>query len=335
MGAQASKPDPIGDTLRAVDDLSSSNFPNYLGRTVDLPPANPDLPPRTIGYALYGDTSDSAAHTLIFFHGTPGTRFFFTTPHSAAALAHSVRVVVPERPGYGLSSPAKGRTLRDSATDVAALLDALEVKQPVAVVGYSAGGPFALAFAHDFPERCSAVAVVSSLSPNARGVTEGMTSLSRLGYLLATHAPSLLYFLVRALAPAAQRGAFDATRDDFTTDENAFFASRDDVRRVFAKCTLELYSRTCGAAAEAEDYALMANDWGFKLEDIMGEFGIWVYAGAQDNKCTEGMFRTLVSRLPQRRLRKVFSEEENHLYFYKLFDHRLLSDLGLVKVMGT
>ncbi|GAA0516716.1 hypothetical protein GCM10011581_46720 [Saccharopolyspora subtropica] len=51
-----------------------------------------------------------------------------------------IRLISLDRPGLGASDPAPGRTLDDWARDVA------ELGLPdLAVIGYSAGGPFALA----------------------------------------------------------------------------------------------------------------------------------------------------------------------------------------------
>lgn len=335
MGATSSSSrdyDPIGTSLRCDPDLDPASFPRNDGQRQILElPADDTTPVRTIGYAEYGAPSSEARHVLLFFHGTPGTRYFFSATHAAYAARCKVRVIVPERPGFGLSTPLDaGRTLRGAATDAMQVLDALELGR-VHVVGYSAGGPPALAFACEFPTRCESVALISSLCPNARGILVGADLFSRVGYTLAAHAPRLLRALVSSLVPQARRQLFNPSRDEFTNEENDFFARHRHIRHMFAKSTLELYSRPCGATAEAQDYTLLARNWGFDLAHARGDFDIWVYGGGQDNKCTPAMFHRLVAQLPTKSVRPVFDEAENHLFFFKLFDGRLFKDIGILE----
>lgn len=309
---------------------------------------------RAIGYELYGSDIESARAHILFFHGTPGTRFFFSDAHSQYASEHGVSVIVPERGGFGLSSAYKGRTLRSSAADAKLVLDTVlsnavvDTMTKVYVVGYSAGGPVALAFAHDYPWLCKNVAIVSSLSPNRRGVLYGSDLMSRIGYTLATHSTSVFTWLVMRLAVDSRKKALLRQRHDLTERENQIYQQDDNIRRVFAKSTMELYARPQGAREEAWDYILMARDWGFDLgcvgrnnnvakqnsgvdDDVSGgDFHIWLYGGGLDNKCTPAMYAVLAELLPTEIVTGVVEEEETHLYFYALFTGRLFSDLGLV-----
>src|ERR1700744_5039342 len=62
--------------------------------------------------------------------------------------------------GAGLSQKARGElTFSMMASDIAALLDALGIKGPVALAGVAVGGAIALQFAAPHPDRTSAVIV--------------------------------------------------------------------------------------------------------------------------------------------------------------------------------
>src|SRR4029450_1132047 len=67
-------------------------------------------------------------------------------------------------PGFGRSDPCPGRRIADFPADVECLADRLGLDR-FAVVGVSAGGPYAIACARALPERAIATAAVSSLSP--------------------------------------------------------------------------------------------------------------------------------------------------------------------------
>ncbi len=117
---------------------------------------------RVIGFREYG-AADGLP--ILCFHGTPGSRFMFQI---AAEFAHEngLRLIAPERAGFGLSSFAKARALGNTADEMGALLDALGVER-VAVAAVSGGAPFAVAFAARRPERVSAMGLVSPVGPFA------------------------------------------------------------------------------------------------------------------------------------------------------------------------
>lgn len=324
MGGTSSKDqDEISTQLANDPELDASTFPKPDGLTLQL-----DSPPRTVGYAIFGASEAPTERTILFMHGTPGTRFFFSRTHEAYLHARNARVILVERPGFGLSTPNSSRTLLSTMDDACAVLQH-EGHARVHVLGYSAGGAYALAFARRFPSKCRSVAVVSSLSPNVAGVTTGMTLLSKFGYMLAGRFPTLLRALVRVLSREMVAQPFRSSMDDFTERENEVFRSDLEIRRVFAMCILELYGRDCGAHAEADDYVLFARDWGFELGEIDEEVAVVVYGGGLDNKCTSGMFEAIVSGLPKKKLKSVWVQDETHLYFYKLFTDRLFTDIGL------
>jgi len=70
------------------------------------------------------------------------------------ALQENFRVIAPSQRGFGGTSPFVGTpSIAQMADDVAALLDALEVSEPVTLGGLSMGGYVSLNFARKYPER--------------------------------------------------------------------------------------------------------------------------------------------------------------------------------------
>ncbi len=90
----------------------------------------------------YIDIGEPGWPCVVFFHGTPASRLRIGYLEERF-LAEGVRVVSPERPGYGRSSPQPGRSMADWPADVAMLLDSLGVDTFVAA-GHSSGGPYAV-----------------------------------------------------------------------------------------------------------------------------------------------------------------------------------------------
>src|SRR5436189_3246279 len=103
---------------------------------------------RQVAYEVWGDPAGAPVFLL---HGTPGSRLGIRAPDDALARS-GARLITYDRPGYGLSDPYPERTVADCTTDVAAIADALGYRE-FAVVGFSGGGPHALACGALLPDR--------------------------------------------------------------------------------------------------------------------------------------------------------------------------------------
>jgi pimeloyl-ACP methyl ester carboxylesterase len=110
----------------------------------------------------YTDLGASNSPVIMYFHGAPSTRLDLAILEDAFA-ALDVRVVSPDRPGYGRSAPLAGRRREDWPSDVAALADHLGVER-FAVTGASSGGPYAVACAALLPDRVASAGVVCGVT---------------------------------------------------------------------------------------------------------------------------------------------------------------------------
>ena len=114
------------------------------------------------GTAAWCEWGDPAGSPVVFLHGTPGSRLFFPDP--AETSIAGARILTFDRPGYGRSSPAAVSTLSGVAELVARLADDRGLDS-FAVIGFSGGGPLALACGALLADRVSRVAAVSSWGP--------------------------------------------------------------------------------------------------------------------------------------------------------------------------
>ena len=114
----------------------------------------------------YRETGAPGGLPVLALHGLPGGCLGLP----AAPPDAGVRLISPGRPGYGGSDPLPGRLIAQFADDLAQLADALAVDR-FAVLGYSMGGPFALACSCLLPERVAAVALVAPAGPPPRTLT--------------------------------------------------------------------------------------------------------------------------------------------------------------------
>lgn len=114
---------------------------------------------RVLGYTQLG----AASGPLVFyFHGAPSSRLDLAVFDEELAMS-DVRVVSPDRPGYGTSSPHPERGLADWPADVAALADHLGTER-FAVMGISSGGPYAVVCAALLPDRVAAACIVAGVT---------------------------------------------------------------------------------------------------------------------------------------------------------------------------
>lgn len=136
---------------------------------------------RSLAYTDLGTTSSPV---VMYFHGAPSSRLDLATLEDSFA-GLDVRVVSPDRPGYGGSSPQPGRCLDDWPSDVAALADHLGVGR-FGVMGWSSGGPYAVVCAALLPDRVAGAGVVAGVTDMAwpaawDGFDENEAALMRMG----------------------------------------------------------------------------------------------------------------------------------------------------------
>jgi pimeloyl-ACP methyl ester carboxylesterase len=110
---------------------------------------------RRLTYAEFGDLQ---GRPVVLLHGNPGSRLI--CPDVDATVAAGVRLLTFDRPGFGGSDPRPFHQLTDVSDDLAELAAALDLG-PVPVVGWSGGGPYALAAAARHPELVTAVVSLS------------------------------------------------------------------------------------------------------------------------------------------------------------------------------
>jgi pimeloyl-ACP methyl ester carboxylesterase len=140
---------------------------------------------------------------LVYHHGTPGWRQP-PAPIVAEALRRGLRLVSWSRPGYAGSTRQPGRTVADAATDLVTVLDALGIER-VHVLGWSGGGPHALACAALAPDRVLGAALLASVAPyDAAG----------LDWLAGMGEDNLEEFGAAVAGEDALRGFLDAAREE-------------------------------------------------------------------------------------------------------------------------
>lgn len=241
---------------------------------------------RTLSFAYWG-APDGVP--LLYFHGTPGSRFNALSFHTPAREA-GVRVIAPERPGFGFSTRSAPRRLRDWADDVAAFADHLRLER-FHLLGMSGGGPHALVCAALIPERLKSVTVSCSLAPlDVPDATKGMDPGLRRMWQAS---PRVQRWLVRALG-IGSRFAPDAALIPTRDPHAVRFFEDPEIREGFLRDMREALRD--GGTAMADEMAMLSKPWGFELGDIRLPVRIW--HGEIDANCPISMGEHLIREIP-------------------------------------
>ncbi len=249
---------------------------------------------RALGIEHLGDP---AGEPLFFFHGTPGSRLVLSADDALAEIP-GLRIIVPERPGYGVSDPLPGRTLLDWGDDVGQVAARLGI-DTFSVAGESGGGPHALAVAAHSPDRVRRVLLFASPSPvHFPGATRGMAIGNRLGIRLGRFVPGFIRWTTRGAARA-----FERSPDRFVDAVARQMAAPDRVlleqpayRAAFIRDMREAYRQGSDAQALDGALAMSSRSWGFELADI--EVPVHLWHGEEDVLVTRAMAEHLASTIP-------------------------------------
>lgn len=230
---------------------------------------------RRLGWAELGDP---AGAPFFFLHGAPGSRRILR----ARDAVEGVRFICPDRPGYGLSSPHRGRTLLTFARDLLELADALGVERFV-VAGTSGGCPYAAALAWLAPHRVQALGLCASLAPldsaAASGSDAAMTPFRRFAAWVIRKRPGLADPL--ALLEANRVDATVRAGVDRLVAELASRSPESDRRLLAEPDTFASYVDSYREAWRqgyrwyAQDLALLVKPWGFRLADVRVPSFLW------------------------------------------------------------
>ncbi len=226
---------------------------------------------RRLAYTELGDTEGVP---IFHQHGMPGSRL----EHEAEPGFYrslGVRVITPDRPGYGLSDPHPHHPLLDWPSDVAELADILGIRR-FGVTGLSGGGIYALACAALIPDRVTDVVVTGCPGPMQRkGALVDMRFMTRAGVWLGSRTPWLLdagAVLLSGLVHRYPRFFVEqANRDKPAPDRR--WLSMPAVSRSAVETLREAVRP--GAWGYVQDIRALARPWGFALEDIRVPVQLW------------------------------------------------------------
>jgi pimeloyl-ACP methyl ester carboxylesterase len=281
---------------------------------------------RYIGVYEYGDPAGAPVFAL---HGTPscGAGFEWT---DLPARERNLRIIAPDRPGIGRSTAVPMPAVSGYAAELAVLADALEIDR-FTVIGYSGGGPYALAAAAALGSRVQSAAIVAGAGEIGAWATfADLARSDRQMTWLSLHAP----VIARAALRAAGIGSRVAPRIALRSAGSELIASDRTVLRMLGtpRQALALFTQALShsSAGVVHDYALLARPWHVNLAAITAPVHCW--HGTADTLVPLAHTEELVARLPSARL--TTWPDEGHLAFIAHVDD-VLDEIAATLRAGT
>lgn len=250
---------------------------------------------------------------VLFHTGTPNSRLMYAND-VAVAKRMGVRLISYDRPGYGGSDPQPGRSVADCTGDVRTIAAALGIER-LGVMGWSGGGPHALACAALLEDLVPAVVSIASPAPyGADGLDyfDGMGKANVDGFRLRLSDPDAARLKTAALREQAVNGTPEQLLEMLSTLLSPVDAAvlTGDYAAFLASCDRE------GLAPGHEGWwddgqATSAIPWGFELSSIRTP--VLLLHGRQDRFVPFGHGEWLARQIPG--VEAWLTEEDGHMTF--------------------
>lgn len=269
---------------------------------------------RKLEYSEYGDPN---GFPVINFHSTGQSCQSFH-PRLEQLKGTGIRLITPSRPGIGHSSRCDEFSHLDVARDISSLLIHLKIKK-CSLLAFAGGGSFALAFAHEYPEKVHQVAIASCVLPHGFGDNAGKLSVRRIMLKLARSAPSIHRHLMRVILRNIEKNP-----EQYIQNQRKLAAEVDQhitTPEMLASVIDSFYHAVSTTLhGTIRDYRLSSLDWEFKPSEIQVPVTFW--HGASNNVIKASNVEAFAKTIPTASYHQV---DGGYLIYYSHFEQILES----------
>jgi pimeloyl-ACP methyl ester carboxylesterase len=239
---------------------------------------------RRVGYCVVG-----AGRPVVYFHGTASSRLEVLLLEEFA-FARQLQIIGVDRPGFGLSTFVRDKSLQGFAKDVDLLVEHLGFKR-VAVLGWSGGGVFALGYVALFPERVTKAVVVGAPALPFDVATAHNNSLAR----IAMKFPYLGMLALKRMRAQVLKANVDIDRflasmeglnmlKSWSGADAKFFSDRAWLALMYGAMAEAFRQGNLSVKAVLQEHMLFMKPWAVPLTRIpRGKVFVW--QGADDKTC--------------------------------------------------
>ncbi len=258
----------------------------------------------------YLDIGAPDGFPVVNCHGGLSSRLD-VAPAAEIATGLGVRILSPDRPGVGGSDPQPERAVLDWPSDVAQFADRLGLER-FAVLGWSAGGMYAMACAAALPDRVTALRLVASVIPRDWSGMKGQINRMDRTFMTLSHAGAPL-----------ERGLFAVLREYAHRRPEAFARRSGAPADVAAQVGAALTEGLADTDGVVHEYRLLDQPWGFDPSSIRVPTYIW--QGTADDLVPTQWAERLAATIPGAGLTVI--DGATHFLWYDHWDD-ILSRLG-------
>jgi pimeloyl-ACP methyl ester carboxylesterase len=277
---------------------------------------------RKLGYADFGKED---GFRVLLFHGTPGSRLWFTDDDTKS-IARGLRLIAVDRPGFGISDRKIKRTVLDWPNDVIELADQLQLNR-FSVVGVSGGGVYAASCAYSIPVRIVSAVLVSSVAPFENGKPPKKMCLpNRLAFFLSKNLP----WLLRITYKTQKKLMHENASKYLTAIQNQVSHLCESDKHVLQSATyaqmLLVHMKEAlrnGVEEAVSEPALLSRNWGFNCAEIKARVHIW--HGMEDTLAPLAEIQKLGSLIPSAHTHLVKNKGHFIIEDEKVWDEILLA----------
>jgi pimeloyl-ACP methyl ester carboxylesterase len=249
---------------------------------------------RRLTFAEYGDPSGTP---VIYCHGFPGSRLEARLADGPAREL-GIRLIAPDRPGFGLSTFQPNRRIADWPADLACIADHLELRR-FRVLGVSGGAPYALAGAAALGARIERVTLACGLGEiTAPNDIDGMNVAAGTALRFQRRFPKAGHWTYHhIIGPTLRRfpaWIFKILVGHATAADREVLAE-GKARRIIIDSFAEAFRQ--GTAGPAHEVRLITEPWDLDLLQVRQPVSLW--HGEADRTVPVAMGRRHAAMLPQ------------------------------------
>ena len=231
---------------------------------------------RKMGYAEFGAID---GEPIVHCHGMASCRL--DCPDEYALMTHSVRLIIPDRPGYGLSDPNPGHGIVDWAGDLLFLMNHLKIDQ-FSLLAADFSSAFAFGVATVAAARVKTIILLDGAAPMADDF-HGRRSVPRFyktAVFFARHFPKVIHHLAHLAVANFHKHEVRATEKliKMLGTTNYRVLSKPTVKQQVIAVCREVFKQ--GSGALSTNQILIFSDWGFDVSAI--KVSVLLFTGRSD-----------------------------------------------------
>jgi len=266
---------------------------------------------RTLAYI---DSGDPKGHPVFYFHGAPGSRLEGLLFDSINRQL-GVRMISADRPGYGLSNFQENRSYLDWSKDVIELANHLAISN-FSILGWSSGGPYVAALAHNNPERINVAVMVAGEGPYAE-LPENLQTYDAFKIFTwsARYCPwinRIFFKMMYIMVYSNPNGFMNLMVDTGQVKDTEFFTRK--FRQEYCAILIEAFRS--GVDGVARDITIERQVWPFKLEDIHTQ-KVLVFIGKEDKGVNPKISEYVCSQIPACKGATIYPGEGHSVVYYR------------------